>query len=697
MARRFSPRTPPAAGAVAGAATGLALVAAEIATSLLVGAPLPFRAGAFLAAYCVPGLAIAGALAGLFLTIGRATAALVWMTGAACAAAVVSQDLMSGRPRLAPLRVAALLAAAVAAAAGAWASERALARRSVPRVPGLVLRMALLPPMVAVVHLGALALERAPSWAALALPAAVAAAGVLGTMVLAPPAARAGALSSAGLAAGVAVAATVAAGTAAGRPAPGALRDDAQPAATQASSGLPSFVLIVLDTVRASNLSCYGYHRRTTPRLDAFATGAVRFTAASTVSPWSVPAHASLFTGLFAPEHGAGASPPGTNLPLPRSAPLDPRFVTLAEGLAERGYATAGISANVLVAPPMQLTQGFRHYDVRRSPRALTPRYRTLLQRGQGLLPRAVLADPMMAAFPSVFRSAEEVTEAAAAWLARRPAGQPYFLFLNYMDAHTPFVHREGFSGRWPGRSPRLPPYGLSDIEGVMARRRTISAEEAAHIRALYDDALGYLDHHVGRLLETLDAQPDRERTWIVVTADHGEALGEHQRLGHDCVLYEQVLHVPLIIRFPAAAGEASRHGQADDGAVQITDLAPMILAAAGGPAPRDSPSRQGAKVASVECLCWHDHARFHGPAGQALARGGLKYLHEQGRAPALFDLVADPLETNDLAAARPEDAQRLRLELERWRASLAAPPAGAPAAGEAEREEALRALGYVK
>src|SRR4029450_6108936 len=148
----------------------------------------------------------------------------------------------------------------------------------------------------------------------------------------------------------------------------------------------------------------------------------------------------------------------------------------------------------------------------------------------------------------------------------------------------------------------------------------------------------GHLDDHVARLLVALDAQPDRDRTWIVVTADHGEALGEHQRLGHDCVLYEQVLHVPLIVRYPRAAPQAARHGGVDERPVQTTDLAPMMLAAAGGPPPRDSPSRQGAMVASVECLCWRDHARFHGPSGQALQRDGLKYLDEQGRAPALFD-----------------------------------------------------------
>ena len=517
-----------------GAATALALVTAEVATSLLLGSPLPPRAWAFVALYCVPAFTIAGALGGLLLPLPRVSAALVWAPSAVYCAAVASQDLLSGRPRLAPLRLFAVLVAAAAMAGAAWVTERVLARRPLAVVPSLLARMALLLPVVAALHAVARTLHGAPGSFALALPLAAGVAGVVAAAALAPLLARLSALQATGAAAVVAGAIALAAAAQAARPAPGALRDDPQPAAGAATG--PSVVLIVLDTVRASNVSCYGYERRTTPHLDAFAAGALRFTAAATVSPWSVPAHASLFTGLFAPEHGAGTAQRDPLSGLVRPAPLDARFVTLAESLSQRGYATAGISANVLVAPHMNLAQGFRYYDVRPSPRALSPRYRTLLQRLQGLLPRPLLADPLLAAFPGVFRSAEEITDAATGWLARRPAGQPYFLFLNYMDAHTPFVRRPGFSGRWPGRSERLPAYGLPETEAVMAHRRTLTGEEAAHIRALYDDALSYLDHHLGRLLQALDAQPDRDRTWIVVTADHGESLGEHQRLGHDCV-----------------------------------------------------------------------------------------------------------------------------------------------------------------
>jgi hypothetical protein len=101
--------------------------------------------------------------------------------------------------------------------------------------------------------------------------------------------------------------------------------------------------------------------------------------------------------------------------------------------------------------------------------------------------------------------------------------------------------------------------------------------------------------------------------------------------------------------------------------------------------------------VASVDCFCWRDHPHFHGPGARTVLLGNLKYVDERGRAAALFDLSSDPSEARDVSAARAEDARRLAGELEQWRARLRAPPATSDPAGDAAREEALRALGYVQ
>jgi arylsulfatase A-like enzyme len=678
---------------VAGAGAAAALIVAEVAASLHLGAPLPPRAWAFLAFYWVPAFAIVGAIGALLSRPSLASAALVWLPALAYCFLVATQDLPGGRTGGTPGRLAALLAAVVSLGAAARITESTLARRRVTGMPAHLLRWALMLVVVATVQVGGRQLHGATGSAVLVLPLGVAAAAVLFALALAPAAVRLRPRSAGGIAAVLVAAVALTAAWQAGRPPPGNLHDDAQPAPpSSGTAGSPNVVLIVLDAVRASSLSCYGYERRTTPHLDAFAAGSLRFASATTVSSWSVPAHASLFTGLFAPEHGAGGAQDDARTGLSRPAPLDARFVTLAEALAGRGYATAGVSANPLVAPSMGLSQGFRFFDARPSPRALGPGYRSLLQRLQGVLPPTLLADPLRSTFPSAMRSAAEITDAAFHWLRRRPRGQPYLLFVNYMDAHTPFVLRPGFSGRWPGRSPRLPPNGLPDTVAVMAGRRPLTAEESSHLRALYDDALSYLDHHLGRLLAALDAQPDRERTWIIVTADHGEQLGEHGRLGHDCVLYPQVLRVPLVVRYPRDSPEAARHGGTEGRPVQLTDIAPAILA--GGPLlpPRGRAGGERAMAASVDCFCWREHPQFHGKAAQAVIQGGLEYLDEQGRAPILFDL-SDPMH---IASGRPDDAGRLAHELQQWRAALAGGPT--PSGGRnAERDEALAALGYIE
>jgi arylsulfatase A-like enzyme len=638
-----------AAGAAAGVFTAAGLLAGEIMAGALAGAALPPRAWLLLALHYAPALALAGAAAALARPRRRPAGVQGLLTAAVAFAylvAVVSQDVLRGPAAWA--RLPAAVAAAVLVAAGGWVVARARRRR--PEAdPRLVLAL-----LTAVVVAGL----------------GVASAALRGT-----------------LRASVAGAA---------RRGPAVIEGKQPPAPPAGAAPRPNVLLIVLDTVRADSLSSYGYPRRTTPRLDAFAAGAVRHTQATTVSPWSVPAHASLFTGLLPARHGAGRGVrvDGT---LVRPAPLDERFVTLAEALAAEGYATAAISANVLVAGHMNLTQGFRHVDVRRSPRSLPPAAAPLLVRGQGLGPRWLVADRVQEWFPSAFRSAGEIADAGIAWLSRpRPEGQPYFAFLNFMDAHTPFVAREGFRDRWPGRSARLPSFGLATAGAIASGARAITPEEAGHLRALYDAGLSYLDHEVGRLLAFVDALPDADRTLVIVTADHGEALGEHGRIGHDCVLLPSVMRVPLLVRHPRARRVAQP--AVDARPIQIVDLMPLILEAAGAEPPDVPPRPRGAMVAEVDCFCAPEHPRVHGATSSAIVAEGLAYVAEEGRPPRLFELAAGPGTAPDLARTRAAEAARLAALLAQWRRAMPeVPPPRVDAAAAREREEALRAVGYVQ
>jgi arylsulfatase A-like enzyme len=463
-------------------------------------------------------------------------------------------------------------------------------------------------------------------------------------------------------------------------PAGGTYRDLAQPAPWP--RGKPSVVLIVLDTVRARNVSAYGYARATTPHLDALAAEGVRYPAAATPGTWTPPAHASLFTGLFPWQHGAG---------LPdAAAALGDGITTLAEVLSARGYATAAVVANPTLGAASQQGQGFRHYDVRASRRVL-PSFLPLPYRVWRFLARGSVVPDLMEWTPMPWRSAEVITDSAARWLRQRPASQPYLLFVNYMDAHTPFTRPPGFADRWPGRVRGWPWRGLP---GTMETSRVVAldAVEQGHMMALYDGSLSSLDHHLGRLLDLLRALPGYDDTWVVVTADHGEMLGEHGRLGHDCQLYEEVLRVPLVIRAPRGVRLPAPDPEHP---LELVDVAPLLLDALGLP-PLPATSAVGTRpetLAMGTCACARRHPAMHAEQVAALVEGHLKYLEEDGRG-RLFDLSADPGEALDLGPRRPDDMARLRARLQSWRATLVrvAPPA---VAEEGEKNEALRALGY--
>lgn len=261
-------------------------------------------------------------------------------------------------------------------------------------------------------------------------------------------------------------------------------------------------------------------------------------------------------------------------------------------------------------------------------------------------------------------------------WLrTRRPPGQAYLLFLNYMDAHPPLLRRAGFDAGWGPDLPR---------------------DESQRRRVLYDGGIAFADAQVGRLLDELDAQGDADRNWVIVTADHGEMLGEHGQQGHHCSLYQSLLHVPLIMRYPRGVGPPA--GTVDDGPISLVDVAPRVLQALGLSLPGTRPAPRRSMLAMSACQCGPAHAALHGDAAEAVVLDGLKYVEETGRPPRLYDLRRDPGEDEDASARLPEQQARLRAELQEWRTALLAvrPPPSEDEAGRREREEALRALGYL-
>lgn len=421
----------------------------------------------------------------------------------------------------------------------------------------------------------------------------------------------------------------------------------------------PSILLVTLDTTRADRLGCYGSDAEASPRLDALAAESLLYTRALSTSSWTLPAHASILTGKFTSSHGARADVAGpirlsSAIEGPRSwrriraRGLSPLERTLPVVLAEHGYATAAIVAGPWLKRVMGVDLGFQSYD-----------------------------DSRITSLNG--RLAEDVTDAALRWLGQRPEA-PFFLFLNYFDPHDPYKPPRGF------------------LRGAAPRRGALDAE--VHRRKLtrwaYEGEIRYMDHHLGRLLDGMRELGIYDETWIIVTSDHGELLGEHGIYGHGTTLHEPLLRIPLILKFP---GSRMAPGARDD-EVQLVDLFPTILDELGLEIPPDvqgsALGRRGhPAIAEVYPLPFMEHARGD---FRMLRDGSEKFVWHSGGEHRLFDVVADPDESDDLAGRRPERARNLQARLDDYIASLPPPlEAGAPRAVDAATEEALRGLGYIE
>jgi arylsulfatase A-like enzyme len=317
--------------------------------------------------------------------------------------------------------------------------------------------------------------------------------------------------------------------------------------------GKPNVLLIVLDTVRAANLSVYGYDRPTTPELDRVARDGVTFEMALSTAPWTLKSHATMFSGLYSSQ-----VPGGFEDVLRVKDPM------LAEIFLGQGYLTGGFVANLLYTSyESGLTRGFVRYDdfrvsVQQVPFhswiAHTPIFRQgVLSRSPSAMMRA-LTRPRLGFEPNSFhnatyerKSADQITDAFLQW--QQTAGErPFFAFLNYFDAHQPFQPLPSHARRFDS-----------------AGRKAINN---------YDSQIAYIDSEVGRLLGDLDRRGVLENTIVVITSDHGEQFGEHGLEEHANSLYLPLLHVPLIIRYPAKVPKGMRVAEP----VTLRDLAATIM-----------------------------------------------------------------------------------------------------------------------
>ena len=436
-------------------------------------------------------------------------------------------------------------------------------------------------------------------------------------------------------------------------------------------------IVIAIDTLRADHLGCYGYERATSPTLDAVATRGVLFERAIATAPWTLPSFASMFTGRMPTRHGASLS--GETRQLGRDAPhpLSGEAVTMTETLAEAGFRCVAFTSN--------------------------PYLRLGLQRG-------------FSEFFCKTVDAERVGGMTRAWIETCDLNERNFLFVHFNDPHEPtdapgiYLRRLGVAAtvsRDPQRK-ALERWGENEAHLGHAESAASVADHLATKLALYDATILQVDLAIARILEALEAKQMLASSLIVLVSDHGEEFLDHVEqgrvrredprglfgIGHGHSLYDELLHVPLILM-----GAGLPASQRISEQFSLLDLMPTLLGLVGVAAPLG--------VDGVDRRDWlSDPARGDLPAAAesiaygldrvALLQDGQKVIADRfGRPLFQFDLRADPGELVALPVVSPRLLAELVAASDAW--MKAAPPVADPAFLDPELLEGLRALGYVQ
>lgn len=449
-------------------------------------------------------------------------------------------------------------------------------------------------------------------------------------------------------------------------------------------------LIVVIDALRADHLGCYGYARPTSPHMDRLAAKSTRFVHGISTTPWTLPSMATMVTGLYPSVHGALY--PSNVMACAVGAPscrvvsvLDESRTTLAEVLQRNGFATAAfVPGPGYVGRLFGFAQGYDTF----------------------------VDDRMEARF---------IIEAFADWLAQtRP--ERFFAYLHLMEVHAPYTGPNAARYRADSSDPRERARAAALAEEVQRYRgfafdhgytgpmdgsveaikrlggghiKQIEAADLAHLIALYDQGIAYVDYWIGELVRELGARGVLEQTLVLVTADHGEELHDHGGFDHGATFYDEMMRVPFILHVPGVGA-----GRVVEDQVGLIDVAPTFFDLLGI---ADVPIAQGRSIRPLltgeslpERPLLGEAAQI--PGLQAVRTNRWKYIP---KGPQLYDLRADPRETRNLCqddrarcAPHAEQLRALQAENGKLRAQIALPTARAAVIDEQTRER-LRGLGY--
>jgi arylsulfatase A-like enzyme len=415
----------------------------------------------------------------------------------------------------------------------------------------------------------------------------------------------------------------------------------------------PNVVLISIDALRADHLSCYGYNRHTSPVLDRLAARGTKFSRAFVNTHGTPPAHATLFSSLYQESHRVGieTTSAGAN-----NLPADLRMIQ--EYFSAAGWHTLAVTGGGYMSAEFGFSRGFDEYiDRSRS-----------VDQGAGILLEHLRA-PV-------------------------EAGEPVFAFLHTYQVHSPYTPPEDYQrifGEFEG-TVTASSKALLAIQAEAAA--VLQKEDFEYLEALYDGEIRYTDEVLGDMLSALDELGFLDNAVVVVTADHGEEFGEHGGLLHGGKLFEELLHVPLII-----SGTGVARGVVDPTLVSHIDIAPTLLALAGLEIPA---AMEGRNIFDQSTTAqWADQRVFaqYGDSLYCVRTPRWKLiLRTANQRVRLFDLHRDPGERRDLSSRHPDVAAGLLSELEGWRNRRPRLDLGVRPEVQLsdEKIEELRALGYV-
>ena len=477
------------------------------------------------------------------------------------------------------------------------------------------------------------------------------------------------------------------------------------PAPAAASAGRhPNLILITMDTVRADHLSLHGYTRDTSPNLRQLARQATVFRNAVAAGDMTLSSHASIFTGMYASQHGAhpvlGKGKNRVAVGEEFGLRLPDESLTMAEVLWNRGYRTMAVAANTtFLQRAFHLDQGFQYYS--------QPNPMLFLARTERFFLRSDLSRLLAHYFPPstsqrAYRTAANVNREVFALLQQAQAEkQPFFLFVNYMDAHQPYFPLPPYDVKYPGQDRTLTYSQYFAIEfGALSGRRPYTDTDRRRDQSQYDGGIAYIDACLGDLFKRLKELGLYDNTMLIVTSDHGQSFGEKMLVGHGTSVYQEQVRVPLIIKYPWV-GEAT----VDGSLASHVDILPTVLDTLGYPIPLSLPGRslrEAPKVPvtvrseSFPCdLFAHLSPRFRSTQ-RAVFRGPFKLVVSTNGDHALYDLSNDPREEHDVTSQNSQMASLLDADLQHWLSTLPTVQTR-PALLDRRTVEGFRSLGYLQ